>query len=104
MTNKDTTRTLPTAASSADSRLIPAKHVLTAVHGTRTVLLDSKGGRFYGLDDVGARIWSLSREGRTTEQIIEAVANEFDSDRATIVADVTRLLADLQTKRLLEEE
>ena len=95
-------RTLPSAASSADCRPIPAKHVVTAVHGTRTVLLDSKAGRYYGLDDVGGRIWTLVRDGCTTEEIVQHLANEYDADIDTINTDVNQILSDLRSRKLVE--
>jgi hypothetical protein len=65
----------------ADSRLTPAKHVVSTVHGTRTVLLDSRSGHYYGLDEVGSRIWNLARAG----------------------GDVDSFIAELRHSRLLEE-
>ena len=97
-------RTLPSAASSADCRPIPAKHVITAVHGTRTVLLDSIAGRFYGLDDVGGRVWTLMGSGLTQNEIVERLVEEYDSNPTTIALDVTRLLTDLRSKKLLEDQ
>jgi hypothetical protein len=97
-------RTLPSAASSADCRPIPATHVTIAVHGTRTVLLDSIAGRFFGLDEVGARIWSLMSSGLTRNEIVERLVEEYDSNPETIAMDVDRLLTDLRSKKLLEDQ
>ncbi len=93
----------PTAAISADRRPMPAKHVSTAVHGTRTVLLDSKVGRYYTLDEVGGRVWSMTNAGHTADQIVDQLAEEYESDRSNIVTDVNRLLGDLRSTKLLED-
>jgi hypothetical protein len=95
-------RTSSTAASSAGPRLVPAKHVVCAVHGTRTVLLDPRRGRFYGLDEVGGRVWSLVSDRLSVPEIVERLVDEYDVDRDRLESDVQSLLTDLQSRSLLE--
>src|SRR5687768_10446349 len=94
-------RTSLTAASSADCRLVPASHVVSAVHGTRTVLLDPRRGRYYGLDELGSRIWELARAGQTRAQMVESLLEEYDVERAQLDADLARTLEDFETRDLL---
>ena len=49
----------------------------------------------YTLSPVAARIWSLVDGVRTTEQIVTAICDEFEVDRATAEADVAALMDDL---------
>ena len=91
------------AASSAESRLVPARHVVAAVHGTRTVLLDPRRGRYYGLDEVGGRIWSLASERRSIAEIVEVLSNEYEVERAQLEHDVAEVLRSLKTKGLIED-
>jgi hypothetical protein len=65
------------------------------------VLLDLGSGTYFGLNEVGTRIWNLLREGLPEERITEIIAAEFDGDAATIRADVRHLLADLESRRLI---
>ena len=45
----------------------------------------------------------LSRcDGRTLGEIILALAEEYEADRAAIAADVHEILADLQQRKLIE--
>jgi hypothetical protein len=94
--------TSTSAASSAAHRPFPAKHVLSAVHGTQTVLLDSRRGWYYSLDEVGGRIWTLMGEGRTAEAIIGQLAEEFEADPEQIARDFHDLITTLRSKGMVE--
>ena len=65
------------------------------------VILDLASGTYFGLNEVGTRVWRLVDEGRDASQIIEIVASEYQADRTTIARDVERLLDDLRTRRLI---
>jgi hypothetical protein len=65
------------------------------------VILDLESGTYFGLNEVGTRVWQLVGEGRSEVEIVDLVASEYDADRATIAADVTRLLEELRTRRLV---
>ena len=68
---------------------------------TECVLLDLGSGTYFGLNEVGTRIWNLLREGLTEDDIVRAIAAEFESDAVTIRADVRRLLSDLESRKLI---
>lgn len=87
----------------ADSRLIPAKHVVSTMHGTRTVLLDSRSGHYYGLDEVGTRIWGLAQAGLPAATIAEKLASEYDAPAHKLAEDVSTFLRELKKSRLVEE-
>ena len=91
------------AAHRARGRLTPAKHVVSTAHGARTVLLDSRSGHYYGLDEVGSRIWSLAGDGLSAATISEKLAQEYDAPVEQLAHDVEAFLADLKRSRLLEE-
>jgi hypothetical protein len=94
----------PAAKQRADSRLIPAKHVVSTMHGTRTVLLDSRSGHYYGLDEVGSRIWSLTQAGFPPRTIAEKLAQEYDAPPERLAEDVNHFIDELRQSRLLEEQ
>jgi hypothetical protein len=66
------------------------------------VILDLASGTYFGLNEVGTRVWQLVDEGRDAAQIVDALAAEYDADRVTIEQDVARLLDDLSARRLIE--
>jgi hypothetical protein len=65
------------------------------------VLLDLSTGVYFGLNEVGTRIWQLLDEGRDHESIVGAIAAEFDAERDAIDADVRALVEKLQARGLV---
>ena len=93
----------PAEKQCADSRLSPAKHVVSTMHGTRTVLLDSRSGHYYGLDEVGSRIWHLAEAGFPPSTIAEKLAQEYDAPAERLQQDVHEFINGLKHSRLLED-
>jgi hypothetical protein len=92
----------PAEKQCADSRLSPAKHVVSTMHGTRTVLLDSRSGHYYGLDEVGSRIWQLAQAGFDPSSIVDKLAQEYDAPPERLQQDVDDFINELMHSRLLE--
>jgi hypothetical protein len=65
-------------------------------------ILDSKTGIYYGLDPVGARIWSLILEFKTVGEIRAILLEEYEVDPPILEGDITHLLADLYAKKLIQ--
>lgn len=65
-------------------------------------ILDSKSGIYYGLDPVGARIWSLMVEWKSVAEIREILLEEYDVAPAQLEADIAHLFEDLFGKGLIE--
>jgi hypothetical protein len=65
-------------------------------------ILDSKSGIYYGLDPVGARIWSLLLEWKTVVEIRSVLLDEYDVEPAQLEGDIGHLFDDLFTKGLIE--
>jgi hypothetical protein len=65
-------------------------------------ILDSKTGIYYGLDPVGARIWSLILEFKILSEIRAILLEEYEVDPVMLEGDMSHLLADLFAKGLIE--
>src|SRR5262245_43041359 len=65
------------------------------------VLLDLESGVYFGLDEVGTRVWTLLAEHKTAEAVCHAMLAEFDVDPAVLADDVRRLVGELQQNGLL---
>jgi Coenzyme PQQ synthesis protein D (PqqD) len=57
----------------------------------------------YTLSPVAARIWALLDGTRTADEVIEAIRDEYEVDRATAEADLATLVADLAEVSLLSQ-
>lgn len=86
----------------AGGRLRPRETVTAVTKDGRTVLLDVDRQRYFGIDEVGTRIWELLAQEESAEAIIARMADEYDAPRERIAADVERFLGGLVTSRLVE--
>lgn len=68
-----------------------------------SVVLDLSSGRYFGLNDVGTRVWQLIGEGQPVDAVLQAVVAEYRADAPTIERDVLALLDDLTTRGLVVE-
>lgn len=75
--------------------------VIAKAVGDETILLDLDRGIYYGLDEVGARIWQLITGGTSAEAVIERVTAEYDVTREEAANDIAQLLAELSDRGLL---
>ena len=87
---------------SEDRVLRVSRDVLFQEVNGEMVLLDMAGERYFGLNDVGARVWQLLHEGTNIGGIVETLFDEFEVDRETLEADVYALLAQLTDAGLVD--
>jgi len=81
---------------------IAAEIVHETVDG-EVIAIDLGNGSYYSLAGSGPAIWELLGEGASEAQLGEALAGRFEGDRATIEAEVTRLLGELRENGLIAE-
>lgn len=65
-------------------------------------VMNLKTGTHYGLDQIGARIWTLIQQPKTFEQIRDTIVAEYDVDVARCEADLLALLRKLKAEGLIE--
>lgn len=67
-------------------------------------ILDPASGKFYSLNEVGARVWSLLNEGTTFGAILEQLQSEYDVTVERLGADVELLLRQFASVGLIDME
>jgi len=75
--------------------------VLTREIDGEMVLLDLASETYYGLDDVGTRIWAALVQHKTLPKAQQALIEEFDVAPAVLERDLLRLLGELQDHGLV---
>ena len=87
----------PQAQTSIDISTIvsPSPEVLVQELDGEAVLLNLDSERYFGLDDVGTRVWQHLLEHRRLDRVCEEMQKEYDVDGATLRADVLRLVTEL---------
>jgi hypothetical protein len=75
--------------------------VLTREIDGEMVLLDLASEAYYGLDDVGTRIWATLVEHGSLPEARQALIEEFDVAPAVLERDLERLLTELKSHGLV---
>ena len=74
------------------SRLIPSEGIVAQKLDNEIVLLDLNSSQYLGLNEVGARVWTLINEGRELDAIKSMLTQEYDVEAAALAADVDALI------------
>jgi hypothetical protein len=65
-------------------------------------LLNVESGVYFGLDEIGARMWELLCAHRQLRVVAERMESEFDVEPDRLRVDLLRLVRELVEKGLLE--
>jgi hypothetical protein len=87
----------------SDSCVVVSDDQVSTSLGEETVILGMGDGVYYGLDAVGARVWSLLATPRRVSEVVRTVVVEFDVSPEQCERDVLALLEDLSDRRLVSE-
>lgn len=80
-----------------------AAEVIFKTVGDEVVLLDLQRGVYYGLDEIGTRVWSLMSDGLGLHEIVTSLSNEYAAVPGEIERSVESLLAELRGEGLVIE-
>ena len=81
-----------------------AKDQVSSDLGGEVAILDLKAGVYYGLDAVGARIWSLIQKPRTVNEIRDILLEEYEVEPERCERDLLALLQRLADEGIIEVE
>ena len=76
--------------------------VLFQVVNGETVLLNLKNERYFGLDEVGTRIWQLLNDDGDLQKVFEIMLDEYDVDAFQLEQDIGKLVGELVEAGLIE--
>jgi len=82
--------------------VVQATDVVAAEMDGETVMMRIKSGMYYGLDNVGSRIWELIETPRQVSQVIDRLMEEYDVERAKCQANTLDLLNQLYEEGLIK--
>lgn len=82
--------------------VVASDEVLAAEFATEFVLLDPRDGVYYGLADVGKRIWTLLQTPVAIRTVCDAVVREYDVDAGRCLDDVRTLVRELADRGLVK--
>ena len=87
---------------STDSIVVASGDQVSSDLAGEIVMLNLKNGTYYGLDDVGARIWGLIQEPRPVAAVRDAILGEYEVEPERCERDLLALLRELQDSGLIE--
>lgn len=90
----------PTAITLAQ-RIRRSDQVLFQDVGGEAVLLDLASEQYFGLNDVGTRIWQLIETSAVLEEVRSTLCEEFEADPACIEQDLLALVEALADAGLI---
>ena len=67
-----------------------------------SVLLNVNTENYYGLDEVGTRMWAVLSEAPSIADAIDSLLDEYEVERAILENDVDELLTQLLDMKLVE--
>ncbi|MFC1879678.1 PqqD family protein [Chloroflexota bacterium] len=83
------------------SRVIISDQVMFRDLGDEMVLLNIETGKYFGLDDVGARLWALLEEHGSLDLAFQTLLGEYEVSEHQLQADLIRLVDELAAQQLL---
>jgi hypothetical protein len=84
------------------SVIVAVKDQVSCNLAGEAAILNIKSGVYYGLDPVGARVWSLLEDPRTVDDIRSTIVDEYDVEPERCERDLIVLLEKLLAEGLIE--
>jgi len=93
-------------AISRDTEIVTVRYKAVPEHlycdlNGEAVVLSLANGRYYGMNEVAARIWELVQEPRSVEEIEEAILLEYDVEPEVCGQQVSDFLQRMVAENLL---
>lgn len=84
-----------------DSMVVASPNQISTQLDDEAIVLELESGVYYGLAEVGARIWTILQQPTTCTQIVETLLEEYDVERMTLDSDVLTFVRDLHANQLV---
>ena len=78
-----------------DQTITLSPDVISQEVSGETVLLDLNSENYFGLDEVGTRIWQLIKERGDLNIIFDTLLEEYDVDKERLERDLDALLTEI---------
>lgn len=86
--------------SNAQERTIPEDVMVAHLEG-EAVILNVQTKKYYQLNETAAAIWRQLEQGRSDDEIVDALVESFEVDAPTARTELERMLTELEQKELI---
>ena len=87
---------------SLGSIIVATKQQVSCALGDESAILNMKNSVYYGLNPVGARIWSLLAEPHSVLEVCDTIVHEYEVEPGRCERDVLDLLEEMRGEGLVE--
>lgn len=87
---------------SLDTSLVVPDDVIFRELDGEAIILNLVTGIYFGLDEVGTRLWALIMESGTLRHAVDVMSGEYDVDRGALEQDALELAGGLLDKGLIQ--
>ena len=77
------------------------EHVLFRQLDGEAVLLDLKSQEYFGLNEIGTRVWTALQQGEELSALVEEIVRSYDAQAEQIRVDIDQLIKELQSANLI---
>jgi hypothetical protein len=70
--------------------------------GDEAAILNLKNTVYYGLNPVGARVWTLLQQPRSISELRDTLLDEYDVDAGRCESDLLELLEKMKSEGLIQ--
>jgi hypothetical protein len=85
-----------------ESKVCIPEDVLFRDVGDEAVILSLETGKYYGLDGVGVRMWSLLAQHGQVEPAYRTLLDEYEVSEEQLLKDLLRLVDELASQGLVQ--
>jgi hypothetical protein len=78
------------------------KHVLVRIFENESVILNLNTEIYYGLDDVGTRMWTALTRSANIQEAFEGLLSEYHTEPAQLRQDLDEFLEKLRQRGMVE--
>ena len=84
------------------NKVVVPEHVMFKELEGEAVLLNLDNEEYYGLDDVGTRIWEVISTSESISKAFDILSIEYDVEPRVLEKDIKKLIGDLCEEGLVE--
>ena len=77
------------------------EHVLFRQLDGEAVLLDLKSQEYFGLNEIGTRVWTALQQGEELSALVEEIVRSYDAQAEQVRVDIDQLIKELQSANLI---
>ncbi|HSF92134.1 MAG TPA: PqqD family protein [Paracoccaceae bacterium] len=77
------------------------EHVLFRELDGEAELLDLKSQQYFGLNEIGTRVWTALQQGEELSALVEEIVGSYDAQAEQVRVDIDQLINELQSANLI---